>query len=185
MKSVMWNFIVVLCLVSGVFCGRVEDRMMTAIMHNDLDEMVESIAYGPDVNFRFPNDDTVLLAAIREDMTGAIGYLLGAGMMIEQHNHYEMSAVAYAASLGRHEMLQIMADFGAVNHFHDVTDEGWTTMHYAAAGDTEDHARTVELLLRHDVPAAAENHQGQTPLDLATNEYVRVILEEATRGEEL
>eukprot|EP01006_Ploeotia_vitrea_P058374 TRINITY_DN69304_c0_g1_i1.p1 TRINITY_DN69304_c0_g1~~TRINITY_DN69304_c0_g1_i1.p1 ORF type:complete len:190 (+),score=25.76 TRINITY_DN69304_c0_g1_i1:60-629(+) len=183
-----WLLLIGLCLTGIVFCGDWEDKLLKAVLEDDTERMEEILPFGPKLNDRYPDGDTVILAAIRSNNLAALEMLFNAGIHLRFHTYKELSAASYAASLGRWQVLQAFVDMGAVATLFDITGEDeLTTVHLAAMGEGDDYAKTLEVLIENDVPWWRETQKGKTPMDLTKDAKVRTVLQqaEARRHDEL
>ena len=122
---------------------------------------------GFDPNARDPKGQPALVAALREDSRKAAAALIGArGLKVEERNAKDESALMLAALRGNLPAARALIKLDA-----DLNKTGWTPLHYAASGATQD-AKAMGAVLPQDLvqEGAAPPRQpvlGRRALDFA------------------
>lgn len=158
-----FRFVVYLAVVTGFsasHAGAYED-FFKALEFDDERVVANLLQRGFDPNSRSPKGQPALLAAIGAGSSKVTEQLMRQpGLQLDQRNDHQETALMMAALRGQKAWAQRLLELGAqVNH------DGWTPLHYAAAGP--DSAPVVELLLAHGAQVDAKSPNGTTPLMMA------------------
>jgi ankyrin repeat protein len=104
--------------------------------------------------------DTLLIAAIRDDASRTIAFLIDdRSTDLDATDAVGETALMIAAYRNRRDTVERLIDHGA-----EVNRPGWTALHYAASVDARD---IVALLLEHAAYIDAESPNRTTPLMMA------------------
>lgn len=133
---------------------------------------------GFDPNARDPKGQPALIVALRGDSRKAAAALIAAkGLKVEERNAKDESALMLAALRGNLSAARALIRLDA-----DVNKTGWTPLHYAASGTTQDAAAMVALLLEESAYIDAASPNGTTPLMMAvrygTGDVALLLIEE-------
>ena len=133
---------------------------------------------GFDPNARDPNGQPALVVALREDSRKAAAALIAAkGLKAEERNAKDESALMLAALRGNLPAARALIKLDA-----DVNKTGWTPLHYAASGTTQDAKAMVALLLEENAYIDAASPNGTTPLMMAVRygpgDVARLLVQE-------
>ena len=127
----------------------------------DAPKMVQqALLRGTDPNARDANGQVALFVALRgESLQAAEALLEHPGVDIDAANANGETALMMAAMRGQIVWVQRLLERGA-----KVNREGWTPLHYAAAGPS---VPVIELLLTRGAAIDARSPNGTTPLMMA------------------
>ena len=133
---------------------------------------------GFDPNARDPKGQPALVLALRDDSRKAAAALIGArGLKVEERNAKDESALMLAALRGNLPAARALIKLDA-----DVNKTGWTPLHYAASGTTQDAKAMVALLLEENAYIDAASPNGTTPLMMAVRygpgDVARLLVQE-------
>jgi len=118
---------------------------------------------GFDPNTRSAKREPALVVALRGDSREVAQVLIAArGLQVNARNAKGETALMMAALRGN-----LPAARALIARDADVNQEGWTPLHYAASGTTDDAPAMVALLLEHHAYIDAGSPNGTTPLMMA------------------
>ena len=108
---------------------------------------------------------------------GIVTVLLEGGADPNLADENGKTALHYAAAFGKDEAVQILIEHGASIDLQD--NNGNTALHSAA---TNGKTKVVSALIELGAALELQNEEGQTPLDVAKNEAIIELLNEAGAG---
>ncbi|WP_333709258.1 ankyrin repeat domain-containing protein [Tepidimonas ignava] len=157
---------------------RAYDRYITAIIRDDVSTVIELQLRGLDVNTPDPDLNPPLVLALQRDALAVARHLVTQhDLNLEATNPAGENALMIAALRGHLDIVQQLLARGA-----QVNRPGWTPLHYAATGKTEQALPITRLLLEHHAYIDAESPNGSTPLMMAalygTSGVVELLLAE-------
>ena len=163
--------------VSGCAHAGASEDFFKAIELDNGAAISDLLKRGFDPNARDPKGQPALVVALREDSRKAAAALIGArGLKVEERNAKDESALMLAALRGNLPAARALIKLDA-----DVNKTGWTPLHYAASGTTQDAKAMVALLLEENAYIDAASPNGTTPLMMAafygTPSAVKLLLE--------
>ncbi|MGQ9724890.1 MAG: ankyrin repeat domain-containing protein [Tepidimonas sp.] len=154
------------------------DRFITAIIRDDVSTVIALQLRGLDVNTPDPDLNPPLVLALQRDSLQVARHLVQQrDLAIEATNAAGENALMIAALRGHLDIVQALLRRGA-----QVNRPGWTALHYAASGKTDQALAITRLLLEHHAYIDAESPNRSTPLMMAARygreEVVRWLLQE-------
>lgn len=139
-----------------------DNELFTAVIRNDVATLRGLVAAGADPNAADGGGQPAIARALfQESYDVAMALARMPALDIHRRNRAGETALMLAAMKGREDIVRVLIDRGAA-----VDPEGWTPLHYAAAGDA--HA-IVALLLARAVRIDPRAPNGRTPLMLAAS----------------
>ena len=162
---------------SGAQAGSYDD-FFTAIIRDNPGTITDLLRRGFDPNTPNEHGDKGLLLALQLESDRVFFALLQSPQVdVNAHNARGETPLMLAAIKGNLPAVQALLARGA-----DVNQPGWAPLHYAASGDTPQHAQIVKLLLEHSAYIDAASPNGSTPLMLAarygSETIVQLLLQE-------
>jgi ankyrin repeat protein len=165
MKIVVFLFALILPLTASA--GAYED-MEQAMILRDPSAVIGLLGRGMDINTVDRAGDTLLLQAVRLDMSELIDYLVQRRARLNSRNRHGETALSIAAFAGKMPYVQKLVEAGAEVNFY-----GWPPLAYAAFNG---HAEIVEYLLKRGAEIDAKTQNGSTALFLAArNGHLEVV----------
>lgn len=157
--------------------GSFED-FFKAIETDDAQAITALLRRGFDPNTRNARGQVGLTLALQQGSLKAFAALMASrSMQVDARNVQDETPLMMAALKGQTEAAKSLLARGA-----DVNKTGWTPLHYAAAGTTDEQARIVALLLEMHAYIDAESPNGTTPLMMAaqygTFDALQTLLDE-------
>lgn len=157
--------------------GSYED-FFTAILRDDPDTIMALLRRGFDPNTRDAKGQVGLVIALQQESGKAFDALLASRQtQVEARNAQDESPLMIAAIKGNVDAVQKLIAREA-----DVNKTGWTPLHYAASGGTDQHLRVAALLLENHAYIDAASPNGTTPLMMASQygsaDIVKFLLDE-------
>lgn len=154
------------------------DDFFTAIIRDNPGTITDLLRRGFDPNTPNERGDKGLLLALQLESDRVFFALLQSPQVdVNAHNARGETPLMLAAIKGNLPAVQALLARGA-----DVNQPGWAPLHYAASGDTPQHAQIVKLLLEHSAYIDAASPNGSTPLMLAarygSETIVQLLLQE-------
>ncbi|RMX08468.1 ankyrin repeat domain-containing protein [Corticibacter populi] len=157
--------------------GRLEE-LFTSVKRNHARVTRRLIEQGVDVNVRDPETGqtpmTLALQLGSDDVFDAL--MASPATDVEFRNGQDESPLMIAAIRGDLDAVRRLIRQGA-----HVNKPGWTPLHYAASGDSDDQRAIAELLLERHAFIDAESPNRTTPLMMAThygsNEVARLLMQ--------
>lgn len=150
-----------------------------ASRHHSTDLAQLLLDHGATLDARDARDRNALHEASYLGQVMVVGLLLERGAKVDARNKWGSTPLHCAAKAGHLEVVQLLLKEGADPNAQDE-DECSSALHLAAA---EGRLKIVEVLLRHEANPQARTDQGETPLELASNnnhtEVVRLLSEKA------
>jgi ankyrin repeat protein len=146
-------------------------RLMQAVLSNDLAKVKSLIAEGVDVDELSPrvgegNDgQTPLLVACFNGYTQIVRELLDAGANPRIVDYIMKATPAHKAAFSGHpEAVKLLLEQGLVEIDAQGSYNGYTALHDAV---WHGHIETVKVLLNANAPMHLRGHDGKTPLEMA------------------
>lgn len=157
--------------------GSFED-FFTAIRRNDASTIQALIKRGFDPNTVDESGQTGLMMAVDLQSMRAVEALLSApNIQAEVRNKKGESALMLCAIRGDLVLAKLL-----IEHDADVNKTGWTPLHYAASGNSQNQVEMVRLLLDNSAYIDAASPNGSTPLMMAAmygrSDVLKVLIEE-------
>jgi uncharacterized protein len=157
--------------------GSFED-FFTAIRRNDASTLQALIRRGFDPNTVDEAGQPGLMMAVDLQSVRAIEALLSApNIQAEVRNKKGESALMLSAIRGDLVVAKLL-----IEHDADVNKTGWTPLHYAASGTSQNQVEMVRLLLDNSAYIDAASPNGSTPLMMAAmygrSDVLKVLIEE-------
>lgn len=154
------------------------DRFITALVRDDVSTVIALQLRGLDINTPDPDLNPPLVLALQRDALKVARHLVEQrDLDIEATNPVGENALMIAALRGHLDIVQALIRRGA-----QVNRPGWTPLHYAATGKSDQALAITRLLLEHHAYIDAESPNRSTPLMMAARygreEVVRLLLEE-------
>lgn len=170
-----WGGVVALCRAAQA--GSFED-FFQAIETDDAQTITALLRRGFDPNTRNARGQVGLTLALQQGSLKAFAALMASrSVQVDARNAQDETPLMMAALKGHTEAVKALLVRGA-----DVNKTGWTPLHYAAAGTTDEQARIVALLLEMHAYIDAESPNGTTPLMMAaqygTFDALQTLLDE-------
>lgn len=164
--------------VAGLAHAGAYEDFFKAIELDNGAAVADLLRRGFDPNARDPKGQPALIVALRGDSRKAAAALIAAkGLKVEERNAKDESALMLAALRGNLSAARALIELDA-----DVNKTGWTPLHYAASGTTQDAAAMVALLLEESAYIDAASPNGTTPLMMAvrygTGDVALLLIEE-------
>lgn len=157
--------------------GSFED-FFTAIRRNDAGTIQALLRRGFDPNTVDETGQPGLMMAVDLQSVRAVEALLSApNIQAEVRNRKGESALMLCAIRGDLTLAKLL-----IEHDADVNKTGWTPLHYAASGTTQNQVEMVRLLLDNAAYIDAASPNGSTPLMMAAmygrSDVLKVLIEE-------
>jgi len=157
--------------------GSFED-FFTAIRRNDASTLQALIRRGFDPNTVDETGQPGLMMAVDLQSVRAVEALLSApNIQAEVRNKKGESALMLSAIRGDLVVAKLL-----IEHDADVNKTGWTPLHYAASGTSQNQVEMVRLLLDNSAYIDAASPNGSTPLMMAAmygrSDVLKVLIEE-------
>lgn len=177
-STLAWLALAALVPLSGpAQAGSYEDFFKAIELDNDA-TITALLKRGFDPNARDPKGQPALIVALRGDSRKAAAALIAAkGLKVEERNANDESALMLAALRGN-----LQAARALIARDADVNKTGWTPLHYAASGTTQEAKAMVALLLEESAYIDAASPNGTTPLMMAVRygqaDVARLLVEE-------
>jgi len=157
--------------------GSFED-FFTAIRRNDASTLQSLIRRGFDPNTVDEAGQPGLMMAVDLQSVRAVEALLSApNIQAEVRNKKGESALMLSAIRGDLVVAKLL-----IEHDADVNKTGWTPLHYAASGTSQNQVEMVRLLLDNSAYIDAASPNGSTPLMMAAmygrSDVLKVLIEE-------
>lgn len=154
------------------------DDFFTAIRRNDASTIRSLIRRGFDPNTVDEAGQPGLMMAVDLQSVRAVEALLSApNIQAEVRNKKGESALMLCAIRGDLAMAKLL-----IEHDADVNKTGWTPLHYAASGTSQNQVEMVRLLLDNAAYIDAASPNGSTPLMMAAmygrSDVLKVLIEE-------
>lgn len=170
--------IVMLALPAAARAQASYDRFITALVRDDVSTVIALQLRGLDINTPDPDLTPPLVLALQRDALKVARHLVEQrDLDIEATNPVGENALMIAALRGHLDIVQALIRRGA-----QVNRPGWTPLHYAATGKSDQAMAITRLLLEHHAYIDAESPNRSTPLMMAARygreEVVRLLLEE-------
>ncbi|ADX45741.1 Ankyrin [Paracidovorax avenae ATCC 19860] len=141
------------------------DDFFTAIVRDQGDDITALVRRGFDPNTRNPKGDVGLTLALQQGSMKAFDALMAApGIKVEARNAKDESPLMIACLRG-----QVAAVRALIAKDGDVNKTGWTPLHYAASGTTDQQLEIARLLIDQSAYIDAESPNGTTPLMMAVS----------------
>lgn len=165
-------YLIVAVCFSAATAGSYVD-FFRALQIDNVDTVRQLLAAGFDPNSRSEKGQPALLLAMREESFKTAALLLAQpGLDVDATNAADETALMIAALKGHADWCRRLIERGA-----KVNREGWTPLHYAAAGP---QTQAVALLLERGAVIDARAPNGNTPLMMAamygTEDTVKLLL---------
>ncbi|MDU7588464.1 MAG: ankyrin repeat domain-containing protein, partial [Acidovorax sp.] len=161
-SALAWLAVVAAGTAGPAHAGAYDD-FLRAIARDDAATVASLLRRGFDPNARDPKGQPALILALREEARQVAEVLIAAkGLKVEERNAKDESALMLAALRGNLSAARALIRLDA-----DVNKTGWTPLHYAASGTTQDAAAMVALLLEESAYIDAASPNGTTPLMMA------------------
>ena len=138
------------------------DDLFSAVKLDDVAGVRRMLGDGGDVNSVDAGGNSLLMVAAREQSNGVARLLIERRVNVNYRNDVHETAIMFAALDGDLELVKLLAAAGA-----DITQAGWTALHYAAFGG---HTEICRFLLDHKADIDAKSPNGTTPLMLAARQ---------------
>ena len=176
-SALAWLAVVAAGTAGPAHAGAYDD-FLRAIARDDAATVASLLRRGFDPNARDPKGQPALILALREEARQVAEVLIAAkGLKVEERNAKDESALMLAALRGNLSAARALIRLDA-----DVNKTGWTPLHYAASGTTQDAAAMVALLLEESAYIDAASPNGTTPLMMAvrygTGDVALLLIEE-------
>jgi ankyrin repeat protein len=177
-RTLAWLALAAAAPVAGLAHAGAYEDFFKAIELDNGAAVADLLRRGFDPNARDPKGQPALIVALRGDSRKAAAALIAAkGLKVEERNAKDESALMLAALRGNLGAARALIKLDA-----DVNKTGWTPLHYAASGTTQDAAAMVALLLEESAYIDAASPNGTTPLMMAvrygTADVARLLIEE-------
>ncbi len=177
-RTLAWLALAAAAPVVGLAHAGAYEDFFKAIELDNGAAVADLLRRGFDPNARDPKGQPALIVALRGDSRKAAAALIAArGLKVEERNAKDESALMLAALRGNLSAARALIKLDA-----DVNKTGWTPLHYAASGTTQDAAAMVALLLEESAYIDAASPNGTTPLMMAvrygTADVARLLVEE-------
>lgn len=177
-RTLAWLALAAAAPVAGLAHAGAYEDFFKAIELDNGAAVADLLRRGFDPNARDPKGQPALIVALRGDSRKAAAALIAAkGLKVEERNAKDESALMLAALRGNLSAARALIKLDA-----DVNKTGWTPLHYAASGTTQDAAAMVALLLEESAYIDAASPNGTTPLMMAvrygTADVARLLVEE-------
>ena len=177
-RTLAWLALAAAAPVAGLAHAGAYEDFFKAIELDNGAAVADLLRRGFDPNARDPKGQPALIVALRGDSRKAAAALIAAkGLKVEERNAKDESALMLAALRGNLSAARALIRLDA-----DVNKTGWTPLHYAASGTTQDAAAMVALLLEESAYIDAASPNGTTPLMMAvrygTADVARLLIEE-------
>lgn len=165
-------YLIVAVCFSAATAGSYVD-FFRALQIDNVDTVRQLLAAGFDPNSRSEKGQPALLLAMREESFKTAALLLAQPRLdVDATNAADETALMIAALKGHADWCRRLIERGA-----KVNREGWTPLHYAAAGP---QTQAVALLLERGAVIDARAPNGNTPLMMAamygTEDTVKLLL---------
>ena len=177
-RTLAWLALAAAAPVAGLAHAGAYEDFFKAIELDNGAAVADLLRRGFDPNARGPKGQPALIVALRGDSRKAAAALIAAkGLKVEERNAKDESALMLAALRGNLSAARALIRLDA-----DVNKTGWTPLHYAASGTTQDAAAMVALLLEESAYIDAASPNGTTPLMMAvrygTGDVALLLIEE-------
>jgi len=177
-RTLAWLALAAAAPVAGLAHAGAYEDFFKAIELDNGAAVADLLRRGFDPNARDPKGQPALIVALRGDSRKAAAALIAArGLKVEERNAKDESALMLAALRGNLSAARTLIALDA-----DVNKTGWTPLHYAASGTTQDAAAMVALLLEESAYIDAASPNGTTPLMMAvrygSGDVARLLIEE-------
>lgn len=177
-RTLAWLVLAAAAPVAGLAHAGAYEDFFKAIELDNGAAVADLLRRGFDPNARDPKGQPALIVALRGDSRKAAAALIAAkGLKVEERNAKDESALMLAALRGNLSAARALIRLDA-----DVNKTGWTPLHYAASGTTQDAAAMVALLLEESAYIDAASPNGTTPLMMAvrygTGDVALLLIEE-------
>jgi len=177
-RTLAWLALAAAAPVAGLAHAGAYEDFFKAIELDNGAAVADLLRRGFDPNARDPKGQPALIVALRGDSRKAAAALIAAkGLKVEERNAKDESALMLAALRGNLSAARALIRLDA-----DVNKTGWTPLHYAASGTTQDANAMVALLLEENAYIDAASPNGTTPLMMAvrygTGDVALLLIEE-------
>lgn len=177
-RTLAWLALAAAAPVAGLAHAGAYEDFFKAIELDNGAAVADLLRRGFDPNARDPKGQPALIVALRGDSRKAAAALIAAkGLKVEERNAKDESALMLAALRGNLSAARALIRLDA-----DVNKTGWTPLHYAASGTTQDAGAMVALLLEESAYIDAASPNGTTPLMMAvrygTGDVALLLIEE-------
>ena len=170
-RTLAWLALAAAAPVAGLAHAGAYEDFFKAIELDNGAAVADLLRRGFDPNARDPKGQPALIVALRGDSRKAAAALIAAkGLKVEERNAKDESALMLAALRGNLGAARALIKLDA-----DVNKPGWTPLHYAASGTTQDAAAMVALLLDESAYIDAASPNGTTPLMMAVRYGTGVV----------
>lgn len=139
--------------------------LRTAAFNGDLQTVIEAIGEGVPVDETDELGRSALMFASYNGHSEVVQFLLDEGAGVNLANDEGRTPLMFAASGPFLETVSLLLEHGAAVNDADSV-EGWTPLMYAAA---EGNLAVVEELLNQGADVSAEDDDGETAIDFASN----------------
>lgn len=154
--------------------------LIEAVRSRDEGQLEETLAYlaSPNggiagLNDRHPiTGRTALHEAVMLNSLPAVRRLLGAGSNPCVGHPQTGPPLLHAAAVGQEDAVSALLAAGAEVEAVDIA--GWTALHHACSSG---HVATARLLIKHHASMSSRTHEGETPLDVARQEFLQALCE--------
>jgi len=142
--------------------ARSDNELFTAVIRDDAATLRGLVAAGADPNAVDGDGQPAIARALfQESYDAAMALARMPALDVDRRNRAGETALMLAAMKGREDIVRVLIERGAA-----LDPEGWTPLHYAAAGDAR---AIVALLLARGVRVDPRAPNGRTPLMLAAS----------------
>ena len=135
------------------------ENMEAALIRGESATAIDLIKRGMDINTVDREGNTLLVQAVRKDMSTLFDYLIRNRARLNTRNKNGETALSIAAFTGKFPYVKQLVDAGA-----DVNFYGWAPLAYAAYNG---HMEIVDYLLKHGAAIDATTENGSTALFFA------------------
>ena len=144
--------------------GGKNKRLIEAAANGDLDEVMELVEKGADVNARDKDGWTPLHHAAANGHLDIVKFLVENGADVDAEANDGSTPLHVAAFFGHLDVVKFLVKNGA--YVNAMDNDGQTPLHVAAANG---HLNIVKFLVRHGADANAKDRDGSTPLHVAAS----------------
>jgi ankyrin repeat protein len=156
------KFVIYLAFIVGFSfaAARSESELFTAVIRDDAAALRSLVAAGADPNAVDEGGQPAITRALfQESYVAALALARMPQLDVNRVNRAGETGLMIAALKGRDDIVRVLLERGA-----PADSEGWTPLHYAAAGDSRP---LVALLLARGVRIDPRAPNGRTPLMMA------------------
>ena len=149
---------------AGAVCAAVQQELLRAIEHNDVQEVQRALRAGAEVNYFYENGRTALMQAVTQEQKEMVQILLEGKADVDMPDNKGVTVLMLAVAQKRAHMVKLLLSSNA--RINVSTKDGVTPFTVAL---NKGQASTIQLLLDNRVNINGSDEDAVAPLTVAVN----------------